>query len=114
MYQPQIINQTQDGSIARVQLRAPRALAYFDVHFPSWPILPGVVQLHWAIDLTRRLFGEVGEFGGIENLKFHYVIAPESELCLTLEYQPQTNRVTFTYGDERRSYSSGRISFRAS
>ena len=37
----------------RVDLRVPADLACFPDHFPGFPLLPGVVQLDWALALAR-------------------------------------------------------------
>src|SRR5687767_3579198 len=113
MYQPQIISEAREGSSARLRMRISPELRYFAGHFPAWPVLPGVVQVHWATEIGRRLFGALGEFSGIDNLKFHQVITPNKELELVFTHDAPARRLDFSYTAGATKFSSGRIVFGA-
>ena len=51
-------------------------LQAFQGHFPGHPVLPGVVQVDWAIRFGTRAFGDLGGFRGIDQLKFQALIRP--------------------------------------
>ncbi len=60
---------------------APEELC-FQGHFPDNPILPGVVQVDWAIRFGQEAFGPLGDFQGMLNLKFMDLIRPGERLEL--------------------------------
>ncbi len=111
MYEPEIVGEVQEGSSARVRLRISPTLAYFAGHFPTWPILPGVVQVNWAANMAHRFFGERGVFLGMDNIKFHRVVRPGMELELALSFDEHKNRIDFSFDRDGLKYSSGRLNF---
>jgi hypothetical protein len=47
----------------------------FDGHFPGWPVLPGVAQLHdLVLPVVRRGFPELGRLKQLKRLKFKQVL----------------------------------------
>ena len=110
--QPQIVSQSREGGDkARFKLKLPADLLYFEGHFPSSPILPGVVQIDWAIGFARTLFPIQGEFKGLEALKFQQVLQPGDEPELELEFKPAKNAFSFRYLSSRGRHSSGTAFF---
>jgi 3-hydroxymyristoyl/3-hydroxydecanoyl-(acyl carrier protein) dehydratase len=110
--QPEILSQERDGAEkAKFRLKLPADLLYFEGHFPSSPILPGVVQIDWAIGFARSLFPLQGEFKGLEALKFQQVLQPGEEPELELEFKPAKNAFTFRYLSSRGRHSSGTAFF---
>lgn len=88
----------------------------FAGHFPELPVLPGVVQLDWAIRHAEPWYAGHG-FAGIDQLKFREVIPPGRRLQLRLADRGD-GVVEFRYalagaGAEEQTLSSGRIRFEA-
>jgi len=108
---PQILDRTAENDNLTLALRPPENLLYFDGHFNQEPILPGVVQIDWAIDFASRHFSIEGAFHKIEALKFHRIIRAGQEIDLTLRYNPDRGRVDFRYSSRDNNLSSGRIYF---
>src|ERR1044071_4679499 len=106
---PKIMQESVVGSSARVVLAIPPDLACFDGHFPGAPIVPGVVQLKWAIEHARRCFALANVVAGMEVLKFQQVIGPSTEVTLALDYSAQSGKVHFSFESEHGRHSSGRI-----
>jgi 3-hydroxymyristoyl/3-hydroxydecanoyl-(acyl carrier protein) dehydratase len=102
---------TDDG--VALELLVSPDLAYFDGHFPEQSVLPGVVQVHWAGELARRLFSCSG-FSGLIKIKFNGVVLPNTRITLNLIFREDLNRVDFEYADEKQKLSSGAISFQGS
>lgn len=100
-----------EGSLI-MKCRIPKDLIYFDGHFPSNPILPGIVQTHWAESFGRQFLFVKGNFVRLEAIKFQQVIPPECIVTLTLSYDEVKNKLRFQYESTRGVHSSGRICFR--
>jgi len=82
---PEIVSLSIELPRASYELAVPDKLYYLQGHFPGKPILAGVVQLHWAIQLARTVFTSLNNFKGMEALKFHRIIEPHTPLTLLLE-----------------------------
>jgi 3-hydroxymyristoyl/3-hydroxydecanoyl-(acyl carrier protein) dehydratase len=106
--EPLAVEQLGPGQV-RLDLQVDPALSYFTGHFPELPILPGVVQLDWAIRMARQYLGLRGEFRGMEQLKFNAVVLPGYSLSLTLEWDASQGELRFFYDIGARRCSSGRI-----
>lgn len=111
---PEILStQAESAQKTRLRLRLPADLLYFKGHFPAAPILPGVVQIDWAIRFGLEFFPLNGEFKGMEALKFQQVLQPGEEPELELEFKPEKNSVFFRYVSPRGRHSSGLLLFGA-
>lgn len=113
LLQPEILSEKTTGPRVLVELRVPSALEHFEGHFPGLPILPGVVQLDWAIRMAIQRFGIEAPFNALENLKFQAPVKPEFLLSLKLDWDVEQGRLEFAYSDGVRKYSSGRVRFGA-
>ncbi len=98
---------------ARLLLELGPDLLAFQGHFPGFPILPGVVQVDWAIRFGEELFGPLGSFEGMEQLKFLDLVRPGERPELHLAFDPDRGRLRFVYqeGDPPRRKSAGTIRF---
>ena len=93
-----------------LELSVPSSLAWFDGHFRQAPILPGVVQVDWAILYGRRHFALPAQFKGINALKFQQVIAPGALVQLELRVDtPGT--LQFRFFSHAGQHAGGRILF---
>lgn len=108
--EPEILASHKDGASLILQLHIPSELIYFRGHFPGFPLLPGVVQVDWAIRLARKSFDLPENFQRLSALKFMRVLQPGAEVTLTLE-QHNVNELRFRYQENGQTCSSGRILF---
>jgi len=108
---PQIIRESVAPARAEFEINVPEELFFLQGHFPQQPILPGVVQIHWAVKLAVARLGVEPLFKGIEALKFHRVIKPLTPLKLTLEQAENTGKLHFSYQSDLGVHSQGRIVF---
>ena len=90
----------------------PYDLAIFGGHFPTIPILPGVVQVDWAVNLARTNLQVGGRFKGITATKFRRLVQPGMNLALTLEHRPESRELRFEYLLGDALASTGRVLFR--
>lgn len=86
-------------------------LSVFEGHFPGDPVLAGVVQIHWAIIYATDIYGSLGEFQGMEQVKFFSLIKAGDPLELRLSYDKEKSRLKFKYFSKTASKSSGIIVF---
>jgi acyl-coenzyme A synthetase/AMP-(fatty) acid ligase len=113
----ELLSVCRDGDARSLELRVPAGLAHFAGHFPGLPILPGVVQLDWAIRLAAECFDEKRDVASIDRLKFTAPVGPGALLALRLSRDPVRGRVQFTYrlgrGPQARECASGAIVYRS-
>lgn len=110
--QPFVMQTEKNENNLNIQLYIPADLFYFQGHFDAFPIIPGVAQIHWAVDFTRRYFEIPGKFYQMTNIKFKRVIRPGTILFLNLQRDPVKNTVTFSFDNSADKFSSGVIKFR--
>lgn len=86
----------------------------FEGHFDAEPIIPGVVQIHWALAFAKLYFtdlgfkeGELLEIKHLEAIKFQNVIRPNAQLTLTLKTLNQ--KLAFAFTSSIGKHSSGKI-----
>lgn len=96
---------------ALIDLVAQEDLDYFRGHFAACALLPGVVQINWAIDLGRRLLGLSGAFRELKGVKFVRVIAPGDELTLRLTCDEARRELKFEYVKDEEACSLGTVLF---
>ncbi|WP_341503730.1 hydroxymyristoyl-ACP dehydratase [Gallaecimonas sp. GXIMD4217] len=107
--EPKILDRTQTESGWQLRLQVPADLFYFQGHFPDLPILPGVVQLDWAIRLGCDCFGLKPRSRRMEALKFQAVVLPGMELLLNLAYDEAKGKLSFSFESDQARHASGRV-----
>jgi acyl-coenzyme A synthetase/AMP-(fatty) acid ligase/3-hydroxymyristoyl/3-hydroxydecanoyl-(acyl carrier protein) dehydratase len=106
---PEVLEQVESAGEWSLQLSVPPDLAYFSGHFPKAPVLPGVVQVEWALNLGRQLLNLTGPFAGMEVLKFQQLVRPGDEIQLHLRFDLERGKLYFAYRNDTATCSSGRI-----
>lgn len=107
---PTQLSRDATGDSLFVSLEIPEDLDCFRGHFPGFAVLPGVVQLHWAVEIGREHFGFAGATRDIRRLKFKSVVSPPATLELEL-IRTGSNEVRFVYSARGTIYSQGRLGF---
>lgn len=82
----------------------------FRGHFPGFPVLPGVVQLHWAVEIARKHFGIARAVLDIKRLKFKNIVSPPAVVELELTRIGE-DEVRFVFFDSGGTFSQGRLGF---
>lgn len=105
------VRQIADG--VEIDLVLPDDLFYFRGHFPGHPILPGVVQIDWAVKFADRYL-ETG-IGSAQNfqVKFTSIIEPGRPVTMVLQHSADQNSIRFKYQNETTILSSGSIRLEA-
>lgn len=92
------------------ELSVPSSLTYFAGHFPGQPVLPGVVQIHWAGEFAKRIFGVSG-FSTLQGAKFNGMVMPDTTIRLSLDFKPEKHRVKFAFTKDEQTLSLGSLIF---
>ena len=111
---PQVLSvaRPNDSSLV-IRLAVPASLPCFADHFAAFPMLPGVLQLGWAVQLAQQYLVRAAPFSAVTQLKFQQPIEPDADLSLQLQHEPD-GRVSFRYSTPAGLCSAGRLSFGAS
>jgi 3-hydroxymyristoyl/3-hydroxydecanoyl-(acyl carrier protein) dehydratase len=108
-FEPLVRAMRPTGDKIELSLYLPPSLIYFRGHFPGFAILPGVVQVDWAMLLARRHLAMSAGAARAMRVKFARPIRPDSDLTLTLSYDPAGKQLHFDYRDRDHMYGSGCI-----
>jgi 3-hydroxymyristoyl/3-hydroxydecanoyl-(acyl carrier protein) dehydratase len=108
------VERRQDG--LRLHFALPAELEYFDGHFPDVPLLPGVVQIGWAVELARLHLaadaaGALDRFRSLATVKFMRVMQPGATVTLQLSVDRESRALAFEYLAGDQTCSSGRVLF---
>ena len=110
---PEICSSERTAHGVRLELKVPVDLTYFEGHFRDCPLLPGVVQISWAIELGRTHLSFAGTFRALSAVKFTRVIMPGSTVTLALDYASDKRQLDFAYELDGRTCSNGTALFDA-
>ncbi|WP_448683257.1 AMP-binding protein [Pseudomonas nicosulfuronedens] len=106
---PEVLAHNEVDGEQHFQLEIPPDLACFPGHFPTAPVLPGVVQVQWAQQLGRQVFDLPPRFGGMEVLKFQQLLRPGDHCQLALRWDAARGKLYFAFSRGEAACSSGRI-----
>ena len=83
-------------------------IIYFAGHFENHPVLPGVVQLDWALHFAKSYLNiNKTNFAHIEQMKFSKIITPNIKIFLHLSLEE--NKLKFKFYNENTIYSIGKL-----
>lgn len=100
-----------DGTVVLSLSVAPE-LEHFRGHFPGFGVLPGVVQIDWAVRLARRYLPvPLRGFKGMDQIKFQALVLPAVNLSLRLQWDVARGRLTFAYHEGDKLCASGRLTW---
>ena len=107
---PQILERRETGE-GRVELdlEIGAGLIWFQGHFPGRPILPGVVQLDWAVQLAPEALSLPPITAREFQVKYKAVISPGDRVTLALRHDAAKNRLSFEYKRGEDICSSGTV-----
>jgi 3-hydroxymyristoyl/3-hydroxydecanoyl-(acyl carrier protein) dehydratase len=95
------------------ELLVPHDLPIFHGHFPAVPIVPGVTQVGWAVELVRQHGIAAGRCSGIVTAKFRRLVLPGMRLMARIEADPGAGQCQFTFELAGAAVSTGRLQFGA-
>ncbi len=101
----------QNNDNVKFLIKIPSSLSWFTGHFPGTPVLPGVVQIHWATRLFLFTSGHSQLPTTITNLKFKEVMLPDMTIELNIDIFADKDSATFCYRNKEQTFSSGSLKF---
>lgn len=105
---PARVGRVSESSI-EIAFSVPAEAPVFAGHFPDAPVLPGAIQVVWAIRFAEIHFDLPDAWTGLEAIKFSAVIRPGQPIVLHLSHSEDRSKVAFRYVVEGRTCSSGRV-----
>lgn len=103
------LERTSDG--LTLQFVVPEDSGYFTGHFPGVPLLPGVVQIGWAVEFGRQHVPFDAQFRALAGVKFTRVIQPGAMVALQLAFDAGARELSFEYRSDGQACSGGRVLF---
>ena len=107
----EVLAQFAHEDVLHYELRVPPTLAHFAGHFPGVPILPGVVQIDWAVQLGAAHWPQVRSVLAVERLKFMAPVPPGAILRLTLAHDAPRRKMRFAFRLGERDSASGIVAY---
>lgn len=104
---PEILESTDSQDRMTFKLLVSEDLNVFDGHFENAPVVAGVIQIKWVVELYRRYHAGINENATEElrSVKFQHVIQPGAEINLEIEFSNE--RLNFKFHSEKGQHSSG-------
>ena len=107
---PPVVSATVRDEQVVLELEVTADLAWFRGHFPDQPVLPGIIQVHWATEVAAILFSLEGPPQHIKRLKFSNIIVPPRVIELSLKRHGD-REVQFHVQSDGLQNSQGRLVF---
>jgi 3-hydroxymyristoyl/3-hydroxydecanoyl-(acyl carrier protein) dehydratase len=107
---PTIKNTQKQDDKVELLLSFSKSAVYFQGHFPQIAILPGFMQIHFAMFFAKKYWLLGGEITNIKKLRFTKIITPNTDVSLMIEYL-SPKKINFKYFSGDTSHSSGEIHF---
>ena len=107
---PQLLSTLVESGRYRLLVLVDSEMDWFRGHFPGTPVLPGVVQLHWATLVACSIFSIDAPPRTVNRLKFQNVIVPPRAIELEVG-QLDRGRVPFAFRSLGVTHSSGVLRF---
>lgn len=93
--EPQLLGEHPTLSGHVFELKLPLDLALFDDHFRSAPVVPGVMQVAWALAFGARRYGPMA-CGTMDAVKFRRLVRPGDRLQLEVAHEASRGQLHFT------------------
>jgi len=109
--QPWWVHHRCDAEHFQGLLYVDAGLPLFAGHFPDNPILPGVVQIDWAVSIAQEMFAAAAEqhFSGMSRIKFRAPVQPGAWLRVSLRLRE--GAVDFEFADHSVICTQGRLHY---
>ncbi|HEY4294154.1 hypothetical protein [Luteibacter sp.] len=104
-----VLGERREGDTCILDLELPLDLACFADHFPDAPVLPGVLQVGWALELAASRLGTPATCRAMDGMKFQRLLRPGDRVQLTLRHDAVRGRLHFAYRSDDAPVSSAHL-----
>ncbi len=117
--EPVLLSETFTSDTLERRYVVPNDLAYLEGHFDGFPLVPGVVQLKWAVEAAQALLdrnhpeSQAPQAPQVRSVKFRQVLRPMQEITLMVTFDGDAHRADFRIHDGDTEFSSGRFAVAA-
>jgi 3-hydroxymyristoyl/3-hydroxydecanoyl-(acyl carrier protein) dehydratase len=105
---PEVLAERRTANRIERDLHVPPDLACWPGHFPDWAVVPGALQVDWAMAGLARLLGADARLERIEGLKFKRPLEPGALCTLCVEREAE-GVFSFRIVDAEAVFSLGRL-----
>lgn len=110
---PTIIHADVKLTELSLEIRVDATIFDFRGHFTSYPLLPGVTQIDWALFYAIKYLKVPTSFKGMEVIKFQEPILPDAKITLYANWDVDKQKLAFKYCSFRAGeaviHSSGKM-----
>jgi len=104
-----VLGERREGDTHILDLELPLDLACFADHFPDAPVVPGVLQVGWAIAFAAPRLGTPSTFRAMDGMKFQRLLRPGDRVQLVLRHDAPRRRLHFAYRSDDAPVSSAHL-----
>jgi 3-hydroxymyristoyl/3-hydroxydecanoyl-(acyl carrier protein) dehydratase len=90
------------------ELHVPTRLAGIEGHFEGDPLVPGVMQIGWALDAAAALLGETPRVRRLDAVKFPALLRPGTIVRVEVQLFEAGTRLRFTISVDGDVTATGR------
>jgi 3-hydroxymyristoyl/3-hydroxydecanoyl-(acyl carrier protein) dehydratase len=105
---PRLLSEAREARRIERRLAVPEDLAQVEGHFEGFPVVPGVVQLAWALAAAAALLGSEPELCALEALKFPVPLRPGGSVRVCVEVAADRKALRFSVHADGAVTASGR------
>jgi acyl-coenzyme A synthetase/AMP-(fatty) acid ligase/3-hydroxymyristoyl/3-hydroxydecanoyl-(acyl carrier protein) dehydratase len=110
---PEVLDELSGSDFVERSCRVPLDLACFPGHFPELPVVPGVLQLDWAMELVAQLLGRPARVTEIKSLKLASPLRPGQRFRVHSRVSAG-ERVEFKLWSRDATHATGRVRLQVS
>lgn len=110
MFLPEKTKITTNESEICAEFNIDESLPYLEGHFDKKAVLPGVVQIGWAIACVESSRGIEFSFHSLKSIKFTSLVLPPTEMKMTIKFDEKKGMIKFQSHTPKGKCASGIIS----
>ncbi|MBW2577633.1 MAG: AMP-binding protein [Deltaproteobacteria bacterium] len=105
---PIMLDQFRGEDYLERSCQVPEDLGCFSGHFPGHPVVPGALQLDWALEVAAELLDAPPRVAELESLKFPAPLGPGQIFRIRVR-NVADNQIDFTISGEDADHARGRV-----
>lgn len=103
---PEVLETVRDATSVQRRCRVPESLSCWPGHFPGAPVVPGVLQIDWAMDAASALLGDLPRIREMDRVTFREPLRPGDGFWLRVDLE-ENGWIRFRIWGEHAEHTSG-------